>query len=158
MIIKQKKGSKPKLRAKAAEMRHLIPSVVEIARLFHAHLKSAYSQAIYDLVSRLLDFYMAIGMDDFDAKALDNTIQDFCLIYKSLAMSTEGCQCWFLKPKLHMMQELAYESYDSGDPANYWTYKDEDFVGLIAGIGNSKGGPRNVCSFIESVFLRYSAL
>ena len=159
MIIKKKKASKPKLRAKAAQMRHLIPIVVEIARLFHAHMNSEYSQAIYDLVSRLLDFYVAIGMDEeFDSKTFADIIQDFCLIYKALSVCTEGCQCWYLKPKLHMMQELAFESYDSGNPANYWTYKDEDFVGLIASFGNSKGGPRNVCSFIETVFLRYAAL
>ena len=29
---------------------------------------------------------------------------------------------------------------DLGDPSSFWAHKDEDFVGLVASVGSSRGG------------------
>ena len=157
MICKSKHASKPKLRAKAAEMRHLIPCVVQLAKDFNDHMATARSKTILALFSRLLDFYMSIGLDDFDPEVTADIIQDFCLLYKSLAVAQTGPACWYLKPKLHLLQELSLQVHTVGDPANYWTYKDEDFVGIIARVAASRGGPRQPNVVPENVFLRYCA-
>ena len=48
---------------------------------------------------------------------------------------------WRIKPKLHMFQELReFQTETLGDPSTFGTYKDEDFVGLCATIGFSRGG------------------
>ena len=158
MIRKKKKGSKPKLRAKAAEMRHLVPIAVKLATQFHEHVGSVYSKTILDMLSRLLDFYMSIGIPAFDANTTFDIIQDFAVLMKALSKSKEGAGTFYLKPKLHLMQELARDLFTSGDPSLYWTYLDEDFVGYISGMSGSRGGPRNPTSIPESVFQRYSAL
>ncbi len=158
MICKKKANSKPKLKAKAAEMRHLVPIIVEIAKEYHARIGTRKSKAIVDLFSRLLAFYMSIGTSDFDPVVTETAIQEFALLYKALVDCKEGSQCWYMKPKLHLMQELSLHCHDCGDPANYWTYKDEDFVGLIAIMGSSKGGCRAPASVPENIFVRYCAL
>ena len=103
-----------------------------------------------------MDFYCTIGTDNFEVEAVQDIIQKFCLIYKSLA-SEDGSK-WYLKPKLHLMQELSLAMVTQGDPANYWTYKDEDFVGFIASMSSSRGGARNPASLPENACVRYAAL
>ncbi len=58
-----------------------------------------------------------------------------------------------------MMQELCeYMVYEHGDPSCYWTYKDEDFVGYIAKMASSRGGPRQAATAPKAVFARYGAV
>ena len=135
----------------------MIPCVVEIAKRFHDHVGSPHSKCILDLFSRLFDFYMSIGLaQHYDPKVTEKCIFAFCLIYKSLA--SERKSCWHLKPKIHMMQELALTAYTQGDPTNYWTYKDEDYMGLIASMPTSRGGSRNPTTIPENVFVKIAAL
>ena len=103
-----------------------------------------------------MDFYMSIGVTNFDPQVTEDIVQEFALIYKALAQSREGCPCWFLKPKFHLMQELSLEAHIAGDPVNYWTYKDEDFVGVVAGMATSRvwGGGRNPATIPKNVFVR----
>ena len=56
--------------------------------------------------------------------------------------------CWQLRPKHHMMQELAeYMAPDlQMSPAEFWSYQDEDFVGWISDFAASKGGANNAAS------------
>ena len=137
-------------------MRNLVPILLELAKGFHAHMDTIKSAMIRDLFTRLVDFYMVIGMDDFSAVLLDKVVTEFCLIYKSLAQSLENT-CWHFKPKLHMMQELSMEAFVAGDPKNYWTYKDEDFMGIISKMSTSRGGARNPATIPESVCIRIAA-
>ena len=159
MIKKTKKGSKPKLRAKGAEMRHLVPVIVEIVKQANDFHSSPHSRAVLHLFSRLLDIYMAIGVKGFDPNIVSEACQEFCIFYQSLVQEKTSNNAWFFKPKIHMMQELLeVQVFSQGDPALYWTYMDEDFMGFIAGMASSRGGPRNAASVPASVLLRYSAL
>ncbi len=139
-------------------MRHLVPCVVNIAKLFYEYKGSTKAKTILDLFSRLMDFYMSIGIPDFKTDVVSEIIQDFCMLYKSLVVSKDNNKVWFMKPKLHLLQELTFQMLTSGDPTHYWTYKDEDYMGLIASLGNSKGGPRSPVTLPENVFLRLSGL
>ena len=111
---------------------------------------------MFDLLSRLMDFYMVIGMPYFSPTLLEHITNDFCLLYKALASTPKSR--WYLKPKLHLMQELAISAHEMGDPTMYWTYMDEDFMGLVSAMACSRGGPRNPSSVPENVFVRYAAL
>ena len=134
-------------------MRHLVPCLVDIATSFHRHMNTVKTKTILDLFSRLLDFYMVISSVPFEPKLLHNIVQDFCLLYKALVVYDINAR-WFMKPKLHMMQELAICAFDAGEPINYWTYQDEDFMGVIARMSSSRGGPRNAASISNNVFSR----
>ena len=157
MIVKKKKNAKPKLKTKGAEMRNLVPIISQLAEEFHGHMDTVKSKAILDLFSRLMDFYMISSMyDDFSPELMEKSITEFCLIYRALAYAPDN-KAWYLKPKLHMFQELAMEAFDAGNPTNYWTYKDEDFMGIISKMSTSRGGGRNPATIPENVCVRYAA-
>ena len=43
-----------------------------------------------------------------------------------------GQRLWKLSPKLHLMEHLfEYQAIQYGNPRFYWTYADEDLVGLL---------------------------
>ena len=46
-----------------------------------------------------------------------------------------GEKLWKLSPKLHLMEHLLeYQCIQAGNPRWYWTYADEDLVGLMIDI------------------------
>ena len=54
-----------------------------------------------------------------------------------------GEATWKMKPKYRLMSELdEYHICESGDPSLFWTYLDEDFVGLVGKIAYNRGGKR----------------
>ena len=160
MIVKSTKNAKPKLRAKVGEMRHLVPCILAIAKEYCKHVgETAHAKTVVNLFSRLMDFYMFLGINDFQAETLSRISYEFSLLYKALAEEKVQKTRWFLKPKLHLMQELCeYMVHDHGDPSGYWTYMDEDFVGFIAKMASSRGGPRKAKTAPTAVMARYSAL
>ncbi len=102
---------------------------------------------------------MFLGINDFQAETLSRISYEFSLLYKALAEEKVQKTRWFLKPKLHLMQELCeYMVHDHGNPSGYWTYMDEDFVGFIAKMASSRGGPRKAKTAPTAVMARYSAL
>ena len=79
--------------------------------------------------------------DSFHAPSFQRAVQSFLLQYKSLeaAMGTDSL-LWVLKPKFHMMFELA----QTGDcPAMNWNYRDEEAGGTLARMARSRGGFQN---------------
>eukprot|EP00974_Lingulodinium_polyedra_P016402 1588321-Lingulodinium_polyedra.AAC.1 len=66
---------------------------------------------------------------------------------------------WAMKPKLHLFQELGeYMAHTHGNPKNFWNYKDEDFVGWLAKMARSRGGPKSAATAAKAVIDRYRAL
>ena len=64
-----------------------------------------------------------------------------------------------MKPKLQMFQELAeYQGFVLGNPRLFWNYMDEDFVGFIATIARSRGGPKMAATTASNVLQQYRAL
>ena len=132
MIKKQKKS--PKFKAKGAETRHLVPFVVEVAK------------KMYELKLALL------------AKS---ACRRTCMLFGQLASEAAAAKkkAWVFKPKFHMFVELVeYMAPDMGNPATFWEYKDEDFVGWIAKLATSRGGKNGFTTLATRVLQRYRAL
>ena len=89
----------------------------------------------------------------FHAPSFQRAVQDFLLQYKSLeaAMGTDSL-LWVLKPKFHMMFELA----QTGDcPAMNWNYRDEEAGGTLARMARSRGGLQNPWSVSSRCLQRF---
>ena len=64
-----------------------------------------------------------------------------------------------MKPKIHMFQELAeYQAKELGNPADFWNYKDEDFMRLVSQLAGRRGGPAKAASGAETALTRYRVL
>ncbi len=156
MLIKKKKGAKPKLRTKGGETRHLAPIALHIATDMLAVDDSPYWSTIRQMLSRLFDFYMALTVVPFVPKACSTACRECLILCKALGTQCDGL--WPMKPKVHMWQELAeYVAFTLGNPA-FWCYKDEDFVGVVAAIASSRGGGRSDRTTAETALNKYRAL
>ena len=159
-MIKQA-DKRPKLRAKGAETRHLLPFALEVAAAMYANDSSTHFLTMYKCVTALMDYYMTFGVVPFPVAAAKAATQNFCSLYRALHDEARraGAVTWNIKPKLHMFQELGEYQIDVlGDPSGFWTYKDEDFVGLCATIGASRGGGSTATTTPERVIARIRAL
>ena len=87
---------------------------------------------------------MQCSLPEFDADQAAAACQTFCTAYAALAREAskkKQGKAWNMKPKLHMFQELAeYQAKELGNPADFWNYKDEDFMRLVSAISGRKGG------------------
>lgn len=60
---------------------------------------------------------------------------------------------WRVKPKLHLLQELAEVS--GSCPSDSWLYRDEDFGGSLAQMSRRRGGrnaPHNTSAVVLAKF------
>ena len=125
MLKKEEKGSKPKLRSKAAECRALIPYALDSANRFldsSNPLEGSFKQAIVHLSA----CYSNLSANSFNAEHMKEHSFKFCLLYVALeARDSRFC----VKPKLRLFMELTQVS--SSCPSLFWTYRDEDFRGFV---------------------------
>lgn len=61
---------------------------------------------------------------------------------------------WKIKPKHHAMLEMCLQD---SNPADTWTYRDEDVGGYLAGLARLQGGHHNAKSVGISVLNRWRA-
>ena len=159
MIKKEKKP--PKMRTKGAETRSLVPFAVELALKLDDAAQTSHSKTVAQCCSALLDFYQTLMVEPFDPQLLSNASRRVCLFYGALhkeALSQGDELAWRPKPKMHMMQELAeYQVFALGCPKQFWTYMDEDYVGRIAKMAFSRGGPKSAARTAEVALQRYRA-
>ena len=69
----------PKLRAKGAETRHLVPGGYELAMDFHKHQQSAHSLTHRGLFEQPFGLYMTMALEPFDSVACS---RQFCNLHK----------------------------------------------------------------------------
>ena len=123
----------PKLRAKGAETRNLVPWGVELAEALHERYANDHTNAVLGVANNLLDFYVVMHMAKYDAERAARACRQCCILYQALGDEARrlGESGWVAKPKWHLFQELAeFMARESGNPRFFWSYKDEDFVGL----------------------------
>ena len=104
------------------------------------------SQALYSGVKWAVIYLnqchdLGLHRDPFHVPSFQRAVQSFLLQYKFLeeAIGTNSL-LWILKPKFHMMFELA----QTGDcPAMNWNYRDEEARGTLARMASSRGGLQN---------------
>ena len=143
----QRSGKPPKLRAKGAETRCIVPFVVECARKMHEEMDDMHSFTVFRCVASLADYYMLMSLDEWKPALAKQACRQFCVLYKALSDEASAKYnhdvFWRLKPKFHMFQEMAeYPGFVLGNPRTFWNYMDEDFVGWVASMAKSRGGPR----------------
>ena len=75
----------------------------------------------------------------FAADRLAEHCKRCAALYVALEHVTDGV--FRTKPKLHMFQEFCEMSFP-GRPASAWTYRDEEFGGVLVGTARRRGGQR----------------
>ena len=108
---------------------------------------------------KLLDCYVTMSMDELGADYCAKCNLEFCTLYAAVAKRTVTKQYWHLRPKVHTMQELAERmAAELGNPAEFWTYKDESFMGLLASVARSSGGGRRAAIMLRVTIDKYRAM
>ena len=160
-MVRKDNGSL-KMRTKGAETRSLVPFGVILASEMHEEQQSSHTKSVYVCISHLLDFYMLMCLPEYNVQAGAEACRRCLSMYKALSLEAASNgeeQRWKLKPKAHLFQELAeFQSAQWGNPRNFWTYADEDFVGWVATIARSRGGPKQASTAARRVMERYRAM
>ena len=138
----------PKLKAKGAQTRQLMPYAKELAVRFQRVAPDP--NATHDLLvvgvctlcCELFNLYMTSGRFFTDAVKRKIVIIGNQLPFMYQRLYTEaynaGVKAWKMTPKLHLIQELLlYQCLEWGNPLYYWCYGDEDLVGSMVEIAQS---------------------
>ena len=156
MIKKDK--SKPKLNAKGAECRYIIPFCAQLAQQFadkHVH----YSTRA-ELFQHLVSLAHCISADAYAKDEAVAHCRKFCILYASLGeeAKAKGKDLWQPKPKMHLLQELVeYQSPQWGSPRLFWCYRDESWCGFWARASTRRGGPDSAAATAARMLDRYRA-
>ena len=148
-------GKKPRLRAKAAETRHLVPFAAQLADEIVEHDDSPLHQTIAEMFHHLLGFYMCMSQTPFNPSVAAATARQFCLLYSDISKQTPA-KLWAIKPKHHLFFELGeFQAFENGNPALFWAYCDESFVGYISELAKTLGGSRTAETINRNVLGKY---
>ena len=144
MVVQSKNG--PRLRAKGAETRHLIGFGFELAtKMYESSGKSnlRYGQLVA-LMDNLVSFYSTFGKTPYNVELAAASAKNVCLIYSWFRKQASDDKVWRLKPKFHLFLHLAEAQTELlGDPALFWSYQDEDYMGFLSLLAKSRGGKRS---------------
>ena len=128
----------PKLKCKAAAARHVAPFALELAR---QHL----DRRMIAMCQLLCEFFVLINAQgmflDNDAKdRLPKLGRALCGLYakQSTAAFDTGIKTWKMTPKVHIFLHVCeWQGPSVGNPRFYWTYADEDLVGVMIEVAQS---------------------
>ena len=136
-MLQAKASVPPKLRAKAAQARGLVPYASHAAAEFlkSGGLVHAFAAAMAD---ELAACYACLSPSKFHHEVLSFHCKRYCTLAVQME-SEHGGVAWRVKPKLHLFQELCEFHHDC--PSLFWTYRDEDFGGSMAHFARKRGGP-----------------
>jgi hypothetical protein len=156
----QMRGKPPKLRAKAAECRYLLPFGAALSAEFAG--QSQHWDTVKHLLKNLLTIATSFAKESWDSEVAKAACRRFCLLYKGLeeeALQAGDTLSWRVKPKLHLMQELLEYQCEEGDnPSLFWTYMDESWGGVLATAGSRRGGAKLASSTALNVIQRFRAM
>ena len=153
-------GKGPKLRAKGAETKGCLPFVVSLAvEMASKRPGNERYHSIAACASCLLEFYVLLDQDEWRRDHAAEVSRRYCVLYTALSKASEDDRYWRMKPNMHMFQELAeFQTADLGHPARFWCYQDESFVGMVAKLAMSRGGPMNAAAAAKNILNRFRAL
>ena len=141
LMIRKAPASSPKLRAKAAEARALVPIAKQLAFKYLSG-EDRVEQAAMECTAHLAACYDCLSDRPQERdEALKHHSRKFCMLYVALETLLGDDGLWRVKPKFHLFQELVEMS--PGCPSATWTYRDEDFGGSLALMARSRGGANN---------------
>eukprot|EP00974_Lingulodinium_polyedra_P097280 9427730-Lingulodinium_polyedra.AAC.1 len=106
-----------------------------------------------------MDFYLLMCVEEWKPDLAAQACRKCLILYSALSKEQEDDRLWRIKPKAHMFAELGeYQQVLLGNPSTFWGYQDEDFVGQVAKLAHTKGGPKTPVTLPKQVFDRYRAL
>lgn len=158
MEMVRRDGSKARLRAKAAETRHLLPFGVDLAQKMVDADPSRHNSTVFNMVKYLYSFYMSFGSVPFNVEYAQDVGMKRLRLYSDLSREAiaDDFPAWAMKPKFHLFGEMILFQLDaSGDPSLVWTYCDEDWVGKAAKLAHSRGGPRTASTSPLNVLRKF---
>lgn len=134
-------GGWPKLKAKAAATRHLAAYALHLARTFGR----AEDRLVIAVCTLLCEFYSILENESMflsepARSRLPEVGRQLAVLYTQLAEEStrSRLRMWKMHPKLHIFVHLCeWQALDWGNPRYYWTYADEDLVGLITEVSQS---------------------
>jgi hypothetical protein len=156
-MIKQP-SKRPRLRAKGAETRHLLPFALMLAR---EHTSSSHDRCRMNMVDSLFSFYRQLGGETFSADAAKEHGLCFLRLWGSLVAEAQqlGSDAYTWKPKHHLFGELLLTQMPAlGDPTLSWTYLDEDLMGFASTMVAPRGGGAGPCTHATRLLTRYRLL
>ena len=149
-MIKQPKKH-PKLRAKAAEARGLVPFGHMMAQELLGD--EGVEMAAKAAMQHLQECYSMLSVASFNSDVMATSSHKFCVLYVALEEALPSV--FHIKPKLHMFQELTQMSRSC--PSLFWTYRDEEFGGTVASLARRRGGSNNAVATALSVLQKFRA-
>ena len=127
----------PKLRASAAQRRALVPWVREVCS-DKLNPNDPMEQAVQMGAYHLDQCYKSLSSGSILAKDfLKEHTTRFASLYVALGRMSANPLHWRPKPKLHLFLELGHMG---GSPSMCWTYRDEDYGGMVARLARRRGG------------------
>ena len=131
----------PKLKSKAAATRHLAAYAVHLVQSFG----TPEDREVLAIVQLLQKFYTIIASQSMfltkEAKeALPELGRNLAILYSGLAAKSAAAhsKMWKMMPKLHLFVHLCeWQAVEIGNPRSFWTYADEDLVGLLCEVARS---------------------
>lgn len=143
----------PKLRGRAAEIRHLVPFAAQAAARLLSR-EHPLEDAARNAVALLNTCYDMLSSDRFDSQLLAGACRRLALLLVALEQRAPPPD-WRVKPKLHLMQELC--EIDHSCPSTCWLYRDEDFGGSVAQLSRRKGGANRPHTTSWNVLRKFQA-
>jgi hypothetical protein len=160
-------GGHPFLRAKAAEARHLSEFGLILANLhrhggqgrprfsFEAGFRlegstDAYLRDLVQVFEGMCQYLRSVGAEIFDAEVCKEGMMKFLRAMSRLEkLWTDGLppkqqmkQPFHLRQKAHLLEHLALDQIDRwGNPARWWCYRDESFVGSVKHVASKTKAP-----------------
>ena len=155
LMLRKKSSASPKIRASASEVRELIGFAKQEAEA-SLDPTSMHQQTLLEATRHLHSCYSMLSHDAWDKTSMEMHCVKFCMLYKALedSATAAGKNLWRVKPKMHLFQELCFED---ANPADSWTYRDEDFGGYLAASSRSRGGRATIQSVNEAVLNNFEA-
>ena len=134
-------GKWPKLKAKAAHVRHLSRYALDLVLRFG----KAEHTLVLAVVQLLVRFYDILDNGSmFLEPAMANEVSSIgvslCKVYSELSARAvaNAEKMWKMAPKFHIFCHLCeWQAREFGNPRYYWTYADEDLVGLMIDIAET---------------------
>jgi len=148
----QAPGKPPKLRAKAAEVRALVPYALDVSERL-LDVNDEFELAVHSMAKELNNSYDLLSHDKFNHADMKRCASRFASSYLVMESKFSNGVDWRCKPKMHLWMELT--EYFATNPANYWTYRDEDFGGAMATACRRRGGSHTAIS--SKLLVRFCA-
>ena len=131
-------SSWPKLKAKGAATRHVIPFCLELARKHLDVRRIALCQVLcsfYDLLNE-----QGMFLDEEAKRRMPDLGRRVCGLFAQLSSEAllANRKSWKMTPKVHLLLHLCeWQAPGQGNPRFSWTYSDEDLVGTMVEVAES---------------------